>query len=124
MIILDHTALLALCRGHRMLSGLLVGEVDEPARRPHVPALCLLTASLELPGVAAHVGALPGMEFLPLDFAATAAVEQAVRMGVEWSHAHAAYAAFSGADDESVVLTATPEAYDGSGVWAADIGAP
>ncbi|WP_156726542.1 PIN domain-containing protein [Streptomyces apocyni] len=123
MIILDHTAVLAVCRGHRFLSGLAVVEADEPAGRAHVPALCLVSASLELPGAAAHVGALPGLEFLPLDFAATAAVEQAVASGVDWRHAHAVCSAVSGAEDGQV-LTAVPEAYDGTGVWVVDIGKP
>ncbi|MCC3770492.1 hypothetical protein [Streptomyces sp. UNOC14_S4] len=123
MIILDHTAVLALCRGHRFLAGLAVVETDDPAQRAHVPALCLVSASLELPGATAHVGALPGLEFLPLDFAASAAVEQAVTSGVDWRHAHAVYAAVS-ESGEGQVLTATPEAYDGTGVWVVDIGKP
>ncbi|MGW7256862.1 hypothetical protein [Streptomyces sp. NPDC054834] len=123
MIVLDHTAVLALCRGHRLLSGLAVVEVEDPAHRAHVPALCLVAASLERPGVAAHVGALPGLEFLPLDFAGAAAVEQVVSAGLEWSFGHAVYAAASGTV-EGQVLTATPEAYDGTGVWAVDIGKP
>ncbi|MET7764173.1 hypothetical protein [Streptomyces sp. NPDC005336] len=123
MIILDHTAVLALCRGHRLLSGLAVVEVDDPAQRAQVPALCLVAASLELPDAAAHVGALPGLEFLPLDFAGTAAVEQAVGAGVDWAYAHAVFAAVSEPTDGQV-LTARPEAYDGTGVWAVDIGKP
>lgn len=123
MIILDHTAVLALCRGHRLLSGLAVIEVDDPSRRAHVPALCLVAAGRELAGTAAHVGALPGLEFLPLDFAAAAAVEDATAAGVDWRYAHAVFAAASGAV-EGQVLTATPEAYDGTGVWAVDIGKP
>lgn len=123
MIILDHTAVLALCRGHRLLSGLAVVEMDDPVQRAHVPALCLISASLELPGATAHLGALPGLEFLPLDFAASAAVEQAVSSGVDWRHAHAVYAAVSGTVDGHV-LTAAPEAYDGTGVWVVDIGKP
>ncbi|MCX4794642.1 hypothetical protein OG497_11080 [Streptomyces sp. NBC_01242] len=123
MIVLDHTAVLALCRGHRMLSGLAVIGTDEPGQHAHVPALCLLAASLELPGATAHVGALPAVEFLPLDFAAAAAVEQTVSAGVEWRHAHAVYATASG-EPESLVLTATPEAYIGTGSWAVDIGKP
>jgi hypothetical protein len=123
VIILDHTAVLALCRGHRLLSGLAVVEVDDPALRAHVPALCLVAASLERPGVAAHVGALPGLEFLPLDFAGTAAVEQVVSAGLDWPFGHAVYAAASD-PVEGQILTATPEAYDGTGVWAVDIGKP
>ncbi|MEU9995185.1 hypothetical protein [Streptomyces sp. NPDC050848] len=123
MIILDHTAVVALCRGHRLLSSIVVVEVDDPAQRAHVPALCLLAASLELPGAAAHTGALPGLEFLPLDFAGTAAVEQAVVAGIDWRHAHAVYVAASGAVDGQI-LTAVPEAYDGTGVWVVDIGKP
>ncbi|WP_051840815.1 hypothetical protein [Streptomyces sp. NRRL F-5126] len=123
MIVLDHTAVIALCKGHRLLSGLAVVEVDDPLRRVHVPALCLIAASVELPGAAAHTGALPGLEFLPLDFAGAAAVEQATVAGVDWRHAHAVYA--SAADQGGgQVLTAIPEAYDGTGVWAVDIGRP
>ena len=44
MIILDHTAALALCHGHRPLSGLAV-KVDDPDQRPYIPALCLVVAS-------------------------------------------------------------------------------
>ncbi|GAA3939988.1 hypothetical protein GCM10022244_55210 [Streptomyces gulbargensis] len=123
MIILDHTAMVALGRGHRLLSSIVVVEVDDPAQRAHVPALCLFAASLELPGIVAHAGALPGLEFLPLDFAATAAVEQAVAAGLDWRHAHAVYAA-AASSPEGQVLTAEPEAYDGTGVWAVDVGKP
>ncbi len=123
LIVLDHTAVLALCRGHRLLSGLAAVEVDDPDQRAHIPALCLVAASLQLPGAAAHVGALPGLEFLPLDFAGAATVEQAVEAGLEWAYGHAVHAAVSGAV-EGQVLTATPEAYNGTGVWAVDIGKP
>lgn len=123
MIVLDHTAVIALCRGHRLLSGLAVAEVDDPLQRAHVPALCLFAAGMDLPGAVAHVGALPGLEFLPLDFAGAAAVEQATARGVDWRHAHAVYASAAG-QGEGQVLTAAPEAYDGTGVWAVDIGKP
>ncbi len=73
--------------------------------------------------MAAHVGALPGLEFLPLDLAGTAAVEQVVSAGLDWPFGHAVYAAASG-PAEGQILTATPEAYDGTGVWAVDIGKP
>lgn len=79
-----------------MLSGLAVIGTDAPGQHAPVPALCLLAASLELPGVTAHVGALPAVEFLALDFAAAAAVEQTVSAGVDWRHAHAVYATASG----------------------------
>ncbi|MFC5803457.1 hypothetical protein [Streptomyces formicae] len=123
MIILDHTAVLALCRGHRLLSGIAVVEVDDPVRRAHIPSLCLVAAGLELPGVAAHMGALPGLEFLPLDFAGAAAVEELASAGVGWAYAHAVYATAAG-PVEGQVLTAAPESYDGTGVWAVDIGKP
>lgn len=123
MIILDHTAVTALCRGHRLLSGLAVVEADSPTQRAHIPALCMVATSLELPGAAVHVGALPGLEFLPLDFAGTAAVEEAVSSGVDWRVAHAVYAALSD-PDTGHVMTAAPGAYDGTGVWTVDIGKP
>lgn len=106
-----------------MLSGLAVIGTEAPGRRAQVPALCLLAASLELPGVTAHVGALPAVEFLALDFAASAAVEQTVSAGVDWRHAHAVYATAAG-EPESLVLTAVPDAYIGTGTWAVDIGKP
>ncbi|MFF1745973.1 hypothetical protein [Streptomyces mirabilis] len=65
-----------------MLSGLVVVEADAPHLRAHVPTLCLVAASLEVPGVAARVGALPGLEFLPLDFAGTSTPEAYDRTGV------------------------------------------
>jgi hypothetical protein len=77
--------------------------------------------SLELPGATGHVGALPGLEFLPLDFAAATAVESAEAAGVDCRAAHAVFAAVSGAV-EGHVLTADPGAYDGTGVRAVDIG--
>jgi hypothetical protein len=123
MIILDHTAVLALCRGHRFLSGLATVETADPAQRAQVPALCLVSASLELPGATAHVGALPGLEFIPLGFAGSAAVEQLAASGVDWRHAHAVFAAVSEPVDGQV-LTASPEAYDGTGVWVVDIAKP
>ncbi|MFB7557828.1 hypothetical protein [Streptomyces brevispora] len=123
MIILDHTAVVALCRGHRLLSSIVVVEVDDAEQRAHVPALCLLAASLELPGAASHAGSLPGLEFVPLDCASTAAAEQAIAAGVDWRHAHAVYAAVS-SGVESQVLTAAPEVYESTGVWAVDIGKP
>lgn len=123
MMVLDHTAVVALCRGHRLLSGLAVSEVADPEQRTHVPALCLVAASLELPGATAHVGALAGLEFLPLDFAAAAAVEDTSSAGLSWAYGHALYAVLAGGAN-SQVLTATPEAYDNTDVWTIDIGKP
>ncbi|MEW1778907.1 hypothetical protein [Streptomyces sp. NPDC086777] len=111
----DRTAVLALCRGRRLLSGPAVVEVGGPARRAHVPASCPVAAGLERPGVAAHVGAPPGLEILPLDFAGAAMVEQVASAGLDWPFGHAVYAA-SADPTEGQVLTAVPEAYDGTGV--------
>ncbi len=122
MVTLDHTAVLALCRGHRLVSGLAVveAEIRSSAR---VPALCLVAAGLEHPGVAAYAGALPGLEFLPLDFAGAAAVEQLAAAWMKWPCVHAVCAAASDGV-EGQILTARPEADDGTGVWAVDIGQP
>jgi hypothetical protein len=89
----------------------------------HVPALCLVAASLERPGAAAHVGALPGLEFVSLDFAGTAAVEQLVSAGLDWPSGHAVYVAASDTV-EGQILTASPEVCDGTGAWVVDIGKP
>ncbi|MFE2964723.1 hypothetical protein ACFXKC_13845 [Streptomyces sp. NPDC059340] len=59
----------------------------------------------------------------PLDFAAAATVEQTVAAGLEWAYGHAVHAAAMGVVPGRV-MTATPEAYDRTGVWAVDIGKP
>jgi hypothetical protein len=50
-------------------------------------------------------------------------VEAPAAPGLHRAHAHAVYAAPS-TSPEGQVLTAEPEAYDGTGVWAVDIGKP
>jgi hypothetical protein len=119
LIIFDHTAVLALARGHRTLSGMV--HRDVPAdRRSYVPALCLVAAARERPGIAAHLGALPGLDFLELDYPATEAVERTLAAGVAWEHGHAIYVA---ALDPAVnvVLSRAPKVYDGMGLRVADI---
>ncbi|MDJ0344211.1 hypothetical protein QMK19_29270 [Streptomyces sp. H10-C2] len=127
MIILDHTAVLALARGHRRLSGIAAGPDAEGRPRAYVPALCLIAAGVEEPGpqFTAHVGALPGLDFLPLDFPAAVAVEQITADGIAWQHAHAVHAASASphTPGSSAILTATPHAYGTTGLRIVDIGA-
>jgi hypothetical protein len=50
-------------------------------------------------------------------------VEETVAAGIDWRYAHAVYAAVSDRVGGQV-LSATPEVYDGTGVWVVDIGKP
>ncbi|MEU1479590.1 hypothetical protein [Streptomyces sp. NPDC005760] len=52
-----------------------------------------------------------------------AAVEQMVAAGLDWAVGHAVYAAASDSVAGQIV-TAMPEAYDGTGTWVVDIGEP
>ncbi|MFF3160246.1 hypothetical protein, partial [Streptomyces sp. NPDC057910] len=94
--------------------------------RAYVPALCLVAAGTAEPGppFTAHVGALPGLDFLPLDFPAAVAVEQLAADGLPWQHAHAVHAASASPHTpaDSAILTATPRAYDHTGLRIVDIG--
>ena len=121
--LLDHTALLALGSGHQALSGFVV---DAAAGRiaVQVPALCLAAAQAQRTGVAEHVGALPGLDVEPLDFAATIAVGRFISLGHDWRIAHAVHASRPTAlyTRGRVVVSVQPELYAGTGVDAVDPG--
>ncbi|TDU04644.1 hypothetical protein EDD99_3117 [Streptomyces sp. 846.5] len=129
MIVLDHTAVRALREGHRVLLAFAATSPDDDGDRVCVPALSLLGAALEpgAPALADHIGALIGVDFAPLDFMAYVAVEALTAVGVPWQCAQAVHvvkSAGAGTDAEQgcVVISSTPEAYDGTGVMVADLG--
>lgn len=121
--IFDPTALLALGSGYPALSGFVV---DAAAGRAavHVPALCLTAAEAERPGVAEHVGALPGLDIDALDLSAVIAVGALIAEGVNWRIAHAVHASHPSAHHPSglVVLSVQPDLYAGTGVEPIDPG--
>ncbi|MEU2955640.1 hypothetical protein [Streptomyces xanthochromogenes] len=126
MIILDHTAVLALAHGHRMMAAMAAAPGTDGEARAYVPALCLVAAGATEPGplFTAHIGALPGLDFLPLDFPAAVAVEQLAADGLPWQYAHAVHAASASPHTPagSAILTTTPQSYDRTGLRIVDIG--
>ena len=73
-VVFDHTALLALGAGSRMLSGLVSQAHLRPGRYIFAPALCLAAAIAQRPGLADHIGVLPAMQVIDLDYPAADAV--------------------------------------------------
>ena len=117
-VVFDHTALLALGAGSRMLSGLVSQAHTRPGRHIFAPALCLSAAIAQRPGLADHVGVLPAMQIVDLDYPAAAAVGSSIAAGVDWRGAQAINAGRPTAEWPTglPVLTTTPEPYSGWGV--------
>lgn len=89
-VVLDHTALLLLGRGHPFLSGLVAAPSHRvPGRHVYVPALCLAAAVAERPALGEHVLALPAVDVIGLGFAHALSVGQLVSEQVPWELSHA-----------------------------------
>jgi hypothetical protein len=117
-VVFDHTALLALGAGSRMLSGLVAQAHARPGRYVFAPALCLTAAIAQRPGLADHIGVLPAMQVVDLDHPAAASVGSFVAAGVDWRTAHAIDAGRPTAEWPTgrPVVTTAPEQYSGWGV--------
>lgn len=111
--ILDHTALLALGAGSRVLSKLVDGANRQAGLHLHVPAMCLAAAVAARPALADHVGMLVELEILDLDYPAASEVGRLIAGNADWSHAHAISSAHPAVDwpDGRTVITATPDVY-------------
>jgi hypothetical protein len=116
--VLDHTALVALGSGHRMLSRLVHAAHREADRHLQVPALCLAAAVAERAALADHVGSLPAVDVVELAYSAAAMVGRLVAGGVDWRTAHAVHVARPDAEwpNGRPVVTLQPRAYAGHGV--------
>lgn len=114
-VIFDHTALLALGSGSTMLSGLVSTAHTEPDQYAYTPALCLAAAIALRPGLADHVGLLPSMQVVELDYAGAAAVGGFVASGVDWRAAQAITVGRPTLDwpGGRPVLTSSPDTYTG-----------
>lgn len=117
-VVLDHTALLALGAGHRLLSARIDAAHRGDGGPVYVPLVCLAAATAARPGLDEHLGALPAIEFVELGFAGAAAVGRLVAGGVDWQTAHAVHA---GRPDPEwpagrPVVTDQPETYAKLGV--------
>lgn len=117
-VVFDHTALLTLGVGNRLLSGLVAQAHLQSDRYVYAPALCLSAAVAQRPGLADHIGLLPAVHIIDLDYAAAAAVGGFIATGVDWRAAHAIDAGRPTADWPTgrPVLTTTPRVYSGWGV--------
>jgi hypothetical protein len=89
-VVLDHTALLLLGRGHPFLSG-LVGTPSHrvPERSVFVPALCLAAAVAERPAIGEHVLSLPAIEVVALGFSHALVIGELIAADLPWPHSHA-----------------------------------
>lgn len=117
-VVFDHTALVALGAGSRMLSGLVSQAHLRPGRYIFAPALCVAAAVAERPGLADHIGVLPAMQVIDLDHPAAAAVGSFIAAGMDWRAGQAINAGRPTVDWPTgrPVLTTTPEAYADWGV--------
>lgn len=115
-IILDHSALLALARGHRQLSGYIVVAHEDPLYTVSVPALCLAEATRHRPGVSAHLAQLPAVEVASVDRVVAdtmGGVGAALFPDEGWPALHAAAVSFVTGWE---IATAGAENYKGLGV--------
>ncbi|GIG89147.1 PIN domain-containing protein [Plantactinospora endophytica] len=125
-VVLDHSALLALGAGHRLLSGLVAAAHQDAGRHIYVPALCLAAASADRPALGEHVGALPAMEVVELGYPAAIAVGRLVAGALDWQAAHAVVVARPDAEWPTgrAVLTEHPDVYRRRGLTAVELPPP
>jgi hypothetical protein len=123
-LILDHTALLALGKGSRQMSQIVRAAHIRPDFRAYVPALCLVAAATQRPGLNDHIGMLPALEVVALDFTATGSVSDLIRVGVDWGAAHAVHLGRPTIDwlEGRPVVTSLPDIYKAWSVRPIDVG--
>lgn len=115
-IVLDHHGLLALGRGHRLLSGFIVAAHEDPLFTVIVPALGLAEATRSRPGIATHLAQLSAVEVASVDrIVADTMGRTAASLfpGQGWPVLHAAAVSMTTGWE---VATTEPEAYRGLGV--------
>ncbi|MDQ1048000.1 hypothetical protein [Streptomyces sp. V4I2] len=115
-VVLDHHGLLALGRGHRVLSGFIVAAHEDPLYSVTVPALCLAEATRSRPGISVHLAQLPAVEVASVD---RLVADTMGRIGATffpgqgWTALHAAVVSMTTGWE---VATTEPEEYHGLGV--------
>jgi len=117
-VVFDHTALLALGAGSRRVSALVSQAHLQAGRYVYAPALCLVAAISQRPGLATHLGVLPAVAIIDLDYVASTTVGALVAGGLDWQLAQAVDAGRPTAEWPAgrPVVTAGPDAYTGLGV--------
>lgn len=123
MIVLDDTAITATVHGHTTLARWSAYIADHPGDRLYAPALCLIAAG-EAEPVVDTIAALPGIYVSPLDLHAVDSVQRLMTAGTHWRWAHAIYVARTSEVEgiaSSLIITASPQAYRGTGCTVADL---
>ncbi len=122
--VLDHTALGALGAGNRQLSRMIHAAYESPNEVLYVPALCLVAAVADRPGIAEHVGSLSALDIVELDYPAAATTGRLVARGVDWRAAQAIDVGRPTPDwpHGRPVATAEPKSYAGHGVAVISVG--
>ncbi|MEU6895545.1 hypothetical protein ABZ934_27995 [Streptomyces sp. NPDC046557] len=114
--VFDHTALVALYRADPFFTGLYI-ESSRGTGRVLIPALSVLAAERAAAGAGAHAARLRFAEAVP--FTAEHALDAESWPTTEWQVTHPAAIAWQAAKtgEPVTVLSLTPEAYEGTGVY-------
>ncbi|MFE5597541.1 hypothetical protein [Streptomyces sp. NPDC056549] len=122
--VLDHTTAAAL-HDPRNPSHQAVGEFYDEARRGlgalYVPALCLAAADARHPGLFATITSRRFIRIEAFDSACLFTTTGILYAGFSWAALHAIHAARPSVEfpNGRVLLTLTPELYEGTGIQAA-----
>ncbi|MFB7175932.1 PIN domain-containing protein [Streptomyces sp. NPDC056254] len=114
--VFDHTALVALYQADPFLTGLYI-ESSRGTGRILVPALSVLAAERLVAGAGAHAARLRFAEAVP--FTVEHALDSTSWPATGWQVTHPAAIAWQAAKsgEPVTVLSLTPEAYEGTGVY-------
>ncbi|MBQ1048599.1 hypothetical protein KBX50_09015 [Micromonospora sp. C51] len=124
-VVLDHTALLLLGRGHPFLSGLVAAPAhSQPHRHVYVPALCLAGAVAERPEIGEHVLSLPAIEVVEVGFAHALTIGRLIADELPWQHAHATATCVPDVEWPAgrPLITAEPKRYEGYAMHVIAVG--
>ncbi|MCY0962847.1 hypothetical protein [Streptomyces sp. H27-H5] len=115
-VVFDHTALVALYQADPFLTGLYI-ESSRSTGRVLIPALSVLAAERTTPGAGAHAARLRFAETVP--FTGTHALDAGSWPANDWAITHPAAMAWQAAKagEPVTVLSLSPQAYEGTGVY-------
>lgn len=124
VFVLDHTALAALGTGDRLVSGMVSGVHEESNWHVFVPAMCLAAAVAQRVDIGDHIGLMPALKVVELDYPDACLAGGLVGEGVAWGAAHAVAVGRPTADfpHGRPVVTAVPGEYKDRGVVTIAIG--
>ncbi|MCX4546507.1 hypothetical protein [Streptomyces sp. NBC_01565] len=114
--VFDHTALVALYQADPFFTGLYI-ESSRGTGRVLIPALSVLAAERTAAGAGAHAAHLRFAEAVP--FTAEHALDAVSWPTADWQVTHPAAIAWQAAKsgEPVTVLSLTPEAYEGTGIY-------